>query len=263
MLARFSMEKSIQHAVAVVLGGGAEDDALAHNAGVAAKALVSHQGRSMGAHVLQALRESEAVRASIYVGPTEPTIRSLAEAEVMAGRSLADSLALGLGAALGRYQDAERILVVTADLPWLEASAIDDFVARAPEADLCYPAISKRHALEQFPGQRRTYARLREGPFTGGNLMLIKPSFVPVLLPFVDRAYRGRKNPLALASLIGFGTLLKFLTGHLSIPDLERSLSRRLGGELRAVISPHACLGADADKPEHLATKEPVPHSQP
>ncbi|HEX7022534.1 MAG TPA: nucleotidyltransferase family protein [Trueperaceae bacterium] len=238
---------------AVVLGGGDAGDPLAQAAGVAAKALVPYQGKPLAHYVLEALAVSGVVDDCVYVGPPpalENTAGTLACRVVPAGHSLAASLAIGLEASLAR--GPARLLVVTADLPWLSGEAVAHFVRQAPTTALVYPIVSRRSALAQFPGQRRTFVRLREGSFTGGNLLLIEPDVVHALLPLLERAYRARKNPLALASLLGPRILAGFLTGRLGVPVLEARVSRLLGAGARAFETPHACLGADADKTEHL-----------
>ena len=237
--------------MAVVLGGGGED-VLARHAGVDAKALVPVQGKPMGAYVLEALSESQLVDKTVYVGPfkgLEPTLNGAVT--VPAGKRLTDSLALGLGAAL--TQKPTHILVVTADIPWITAASLDTFVTTCPKVDLVYPAIPQQATEEQFAGQKRTYAKVKEGRFTGGNLILMTPAAVPSLLSFVDRLYAGRKNPFALAAIFGWDVVLKLLTGRATIPELEARASRLLGVEARAFISQDASLGADIDKPEHLA----------
>ena len=252
--------------VAVVLGGGA--DALAAHAGVASKALVPFQGKPLGLYVLEALRGSPYITHVVYVGEPSSLFAPHVDRVVTPGKGMADSLQGGLEAARAVSTPGGRLLAVSADLPWLTAEAVDHVLSpgAADTAALLYPIVPRAAAEAQFPGQKRTYARFKEGTFTGGNLIVLRPSMVPTLLPFVDRAYRARKNPLALAALIGPGILLKFVTGRLPLAVLERRISEILQGSVRAFITPHAALGADVDKPEHLSTPgltAPVPSSKP
>lgn len=235
---------------AVVLGGG--EDALARASGVAAKALVPLAGKPMGAHVLEALRCSQQVGHVVYVGPNGG-LDGYYDAHVPAGDSLADSLALGLGAALAHMPDASgRLLALTADVPWLTARAIDTFATQSASVDLVYPVIPAAVSEAQFPAQQRTYVKVRDGRFTGGNMVLLTPAGVPPLLRFMDRLYRGRKNPLALAAIFGMDVVAKLLVGRVSIAELEHRAASILGISVSAFISEDASLGADVDKPEHL-----------
>ena len=259
---------TLSNVVAVVLGGG--QDALAAHAGVASKALVPFHGKPLGLYVLEALRESSQVTRVIYVGEPNPLFAPYVDRVVAPGEGMADSLRGGLEAALALSTPEGRLLAVSADLPWLTAEAVDHVLSAGADsldgAALVYPVVSKGAAEAQFPGQKRTYARFKEGVFTGGNLIVLRPGMVPTLLPFVDRAYRARKNPLALAALIGPGILLKFIMGRLPLAVLERRISELLQGSVRALPTPYAALGADVDKPEHLSAPglaAPAPSSGP
>ncbi|CAN5892128.1 nucleotidyltransferase family protein [soil metagenome] len=235
-----------------MLGGGGGGDALASAAGVATKALVPLGGKPLGAYVLAALQKSLCVGHFTYVGTCaglEPHL-GVCDVCVPAGTSLSHSLALGLGSALA--QKPTRLLVLSADIPWVTPQALDRFVTDAPAADLVYPVIPQKVAEARFPGQKRTYAAVREGRFTGGNMTLLTPDAVGALLGFMDRLYEGRKNPLTLASIFGLNTAFRLLAGRVTIPELETRATKLLGVSARAYISPDASLGADVDKQEHL-----------
>ena len=235
----------------MVLGGGEPGDRMAADSGVAAKALVALEGKPMGAYVLEALRACTSVGRIVYVGPTNVRLRGLYDVAVPSGRRLVDSMALGLGAALGTAP-AERLLVVTADIPWITGAGLDAFLAAAPDADLVYPAVTEAASVARFPHQQRTYARLRDGRLTGGNAVLLKAAAVPRLLPLMDSAFRARKNPLALARMFGPDVLLAVLLGRARIADLERRLERISGLRARALVTEDAALAADVDRAAHL-----------
>ncbi len=236
---------------AVVLGGGEAGDRMAEEAGVEAKALVALDGKPMGAYVLEALRGCPEVDRIVYVGPVNVRLRGLYDVAVPSGQRLVDSLAIGLGAALASAP-AGRLLVLTADIPWISGEGLSAFLAAAPDADLVYPAVTEAASVARFPHQQRTYARLREGRLTGGNAVLLDASAVPRLLPLIDRAFKARKNPLALAGLFGTDILLAVLLGRARIPQLERRLQRIAGIRARALVTDDAALAADVDRPAHL-----------
>jgi molybdopterin-guanine dinucleotide biosynthesis protein A len=238
--------------VAVVLAGGGRDDPLAAHFGVAAKALAPFKGKPLAAYVLEALQRSRVVSETVFVGLESSFLNQFTCHRVAAGENLVESLTHGVEAALQLLQSEQRLLVVSADLPWLSAEAVDGVVQAVPEAAFVYPIIPQRAAERQFPGQKRTYVKLKEGRFTGGNLMLLTPEITASLLPFVERVYRARKNPLALAGIVGPSTLLKLVTRRLGLVELEQRVSKLIGGSARALISEYACIGADVDRPEQL-----------
>jgi len=244
-----SMAESV---TAVVLAGGDDRDELAVAAGVPAKALMPVAGRPLAAYVLEALAASGSVREVVLVGPSDPALASYGAVSVPAGRRFEDSLALGLGAELGR--GAGHVLAATADLPWLEPGAVARFVdaALATGADVVYPVVGEDAMTRAFPEQRRTYVRLREGRFTGGNLTLLSPAATTAVLPLVSRAFAGRKNPFALAAIVGTGVLLGLLAGTATLAGLEARVGRLLGVTARALPTEDAGLAADVDRLDHL-----------
>lgn len=230
---------------AIVLAGGSPDDPLARRFEVPSKALIPVQGRPLVEHVLEALRG--AGLSSIYVGP-QASLQPPPREELPDQGSLLSNLEL----ALGRIQD-HRVVVATGDMPFLTPEAVRYVLDHAPhEAAFVYTAIPKEAVEARFPGMRRTYARLREGRLTGGNLVLLEPSLFLKALPLIRRAIDLRKSPIGLARMIGWGILLRFVLGSLSIPQLEARAQAILGVPVRALIVPFPEIGVDLDEEEDL-----------
>ena len=117
------------------------------------------------------------------------------------------------------------------------------------------PAFTSKEAVEaRFPRTKRTYARLREGTFTGGNLLLLDKSLFRKALPLARRVVALRKRPLALARLVGWDVLLKLLLGRLSLAEVEARAQRILGVEARALVTPYPEVGVDVDREEDLVS---------
>lgn len=225
--------------------------------GVKAKALLTLGGRPMAAYVLDALLASRFISGLVYVGPTTAELAARVDAVVPGGEKVSESVKQGLEAALARFPGVQKLLVVTGDLPWLEAAAVDDLLENAPEAALVYPIIAREVSEARFPQATRTYARLKEGAFTGGNFFLLEPSAVSKLVPLVERFYAVRKAPLAAARLVGLATLLKFVLGRLSLREAEARVGALAGVSVRTYRTPFASIGADVDKASHLKAFAP------
>jgi molybdopterin-guanine dinucleotide biosynthesis protein A len=234
---------------AIVLAGGNDD--LSKETGVTSKALVPIQGKPMAYHVLRALKGSRSVSFISYVGHGDSSFASLTDALLPAGESMAASLELGSSAALAKHPQ-QPLLILSADVPWLTPSAVDNLVQQAPDVDLVYPIIPKEVSEQQFPGQKRTYVKIAEGKFTGGNVIVISVKMLPKLLRVLDQLHASRKNPLGLAKLFGVDIIFKLLFGRLTIPEVEARAKKILGAEMKAYISDDASLGADVDKASHL-----------
>jgi hypothetical protein len=142
--------------------------------------------------------------------------------------------------------------VVTADIPMVTSGMLSEVLLSAPDAGLVYPVVRKADCERLYPGVRRTYARLKDGTFTGGNLFLIDAALVGEFLPRLRDVLDARKQPFKLAALIGPLILLRLLTGQLSIEKLQERVGDLLGVRAQALITAHAAIGTDVDKEADL-----------
>lgn len=237
---------------AVVLGGGDPGDPFAAAHGVGVKALIPLAGAPLGLHVLRTLRESGCIGKVAYVGPTTPEMNPLIDERVTDRGSLLANLEAGVAA----LPDGARVLVVTADIPLMTPEQLCDVLEQAaqesPDAGLVYPVVTKEACDAAFPGVKRTYVKVRDGTFTGGNLFLLDPRLISQFLPRLREVLGARKAPLKLAGLIGPSVLLRLVTGRLDVATLESKVSEILGVQARALITPHAAIGTDVDKGSDL-----------
>jgi hypothetical protein len=234
---------------AIILAGGQAHDPLARKFGVASKTLMPYQGRPLVEYTLEALLQ--AGLEVILVGPTVP-LSPPPRATLPDQGSLLANLEVGINAARG-----ERVLVATGDMPFLRQEAVRWVLENAPQAGFVYTIIARATIERRFPGMRRTYARVREGQFTGGNLVIVDKKLFFTALPLLKRALALRKKPLALARMIGFATLLRVLLGQADIAGLEARVSQIIGVPARALITPYAEVGVDIDTEEDLRWLEP------
>jgi molybdopterin-guanine dinucleotide biosynthesis protein A len=246
---------------ALVLAGRRNDGRLRSVSEADWEALIDVGGAPMAIRVARAV--AEASEAVAVVGPAE--LGPLLPAGARLVPPQADLLA-NLERGLSIFPDEEALLVATGDAALLRAEHVLAFrrgVEAAAEADLWY-SIVPRHVVEAFlPGVRRTYVRLREGSFTGGNLLALRPATFGRLKRIAERVVALRKSPLGLARLVGFGFVLRLLAGVVSLAEAERRFSALAGVRGKAVVLPYAEVGVDVDKPSdyrwcttHLARKE-------
>ncbi len=215
------------------------------------RALLPIGTRPMISWVVAALEASPSIRRLAVSGP--PELETLLPPNVIlvpAGRTTVESALNGAAA----FPGAEWLLMVTADIPLLKPAAVEDFLQRCQErpADIYYPIVSQEASEASYPGVKRTYVRLREGTFTGGNMVLIKASALNTCASQGQKLVRLRKSPLALSRLIGLGFILKFLTRQLTIAEAEERFSHLLGARGVGVITPYPEIGIDVDKESDL-----------
>ncbi|WP_424950483.1 nucleotide-diphospho-sugar transferase [Deinococcus sp.] len=250
---------------AVVLGGGDPGDPFAAAHGVAIKTQVPLAGRPMALYVLRALRACPQVGRVAYVGPVPKGGEALVDLRVTDHGTLIGNLEVGVDAlrlpegqhgAGAPERDAHttrrRVMVITADIPLITAAMLSEVLLAAPNAGLVYPIVRKEDCERAYPGVKRTYARLKDGTFTGGNLFLIDAALVGLFLPRLREVLVARKQPFRLAALIGPLVLLRLLAGQLSIAQLEERVGRILGVRAQALVTPHAAIGTDIDKEADL-----------
>lgn len=209
-------------------------------------------GRAMADWILDALSATPSVTSIGLVGPSSLAREGIILAPVK--DSLFANILQGL---LTAPDEQSPVLFVTSDIPWITSSIVEEFIQLAPpEVDVVYPIIPRSVAESRFPGTKRTYVRLKEGVYTGGNLFVARPTAIPRLKERAEVLLAHRKSPILLARDVGVGLLVRLLLGKLSIPQAENKVGGILGIQGRALVFPHAEAGVDVDKPEDLALAE-------
>lgn len=239
---------------AVVLAGGRKKGLDSEEA--SSEAFITIGKRYMIEYVLGALQDSPYVDRIVISGPVTKLRDYLKDYRdiilVGSGNTAVQSFMKALEVIPG---SAERVLVVTADVPLLTAQAVNDLILTCNDkrGDLFYPIVSREINEEKYPGVKRTYVTLKEGTFTGGNLLLVNPQVVVKCLPIAEEFVRLRKRPLALAGFIGWRLLVRYLLGRLSIKDAEEKVSELMGIKGVGVITSFPEIGIDVDKQSDLA----------
>jgi CTP:molybdopterin cytidylyltransferase MocA len=241
---------------AVVLAGGDVPPTLVNLC--AYRALLRLRGRYMLDYLLETLRTVEPIVETVLLIP-EPTLSELdglPGLKVASSDIFSENLRRG-SEALSSY-DLTHLLFVTGDIPLVTPAGMDDYIRASIESDaaITYPIIPKFACERRFPGARRTYVRIREGIFTGGNAIVTRVHQLDLIYDLIQRLYLARKNPMKLAGILGWVTVFKMLTGTLNLPYLEALATRILGAPVRALITEHAEIGFDVDKADDLAAVE-------
>ncbi len=143
------------------------------------------------------------------------------------------------------------MLVVTSDLPLLKPEIVDDFLTKAERAgvSLYYPIVSREDTFAMFPEAERTFIRLKDGTFTGGNLVYMEKSVLSQMSGLFQQVIAARKKPWRLVKILGGAFILSFLLRTLSIAKIERR-AQELGLNAKAVIMRQPEVGFDVDKPQ-------------
>lgn len=240
---------------AIVLAGGKEK-----------KALMELGNKPLISYVLEALLASRYIEKIFVVGDGLPLPENERIVSISEGRDFIDNLKRGIENCKGEY-----VLVCSADLPFLTASAVDRFIEKALplKADFAYPTVSKEVFERKAPNIDKTFVTLKEGRFAGGNVVLLNRDFVLRRWDVIEKAYEVRKSPLQIAFFLGFEFFIRFLLQQVGIPALplsqvERLMSRALKGKIRSVLVDYPHLSADIDDEDDLRwAKERLKYSPP
>jgi len=247
----------------VLAGRRAAGDALAQSEGLTHKALLPIGGVPMGVRVLEALAATPGIE-RIGVSCDDPQLVARLEG-LMSGvrpglrlehHASARSPAASLGDFIASLEEGELALVTTADHPLMSTEIVRHFVEHASErdADLVAGVVSERVYRERFPSGPRTFVRFADDAFSGANLFLVRAPGAIRVAYFWVRLEGVRKRPWRLVSHFGVGTLVRFLTGRLTVARALAEASAVIGARIDAVFLPFAEAALDVDKPADLAT---------
>lgn len=213
------------------------------------KAFYKIKGKCMVEYVAETLRKSSYIDRIAVVGPKdklEPVIGAFVDIIVEGTDSIVSNILL----TLEHFPEEKEILIATSDIPMITRDAIEDFITRCrlKNVDLCYSIVDKKVNDRKYPGVRRTYARLWEGQFTGGNVFYFNPAVKDKCKDFVEKMLEYRKSPAKMAGVLGFWFLIRLALGILTINAIQRKCEVLLGIKGAAIISPYPEIGNDVDR---------------
>lgn len=239
----------------IILAGAPNNGPLKKVSDIEHEALIKIARLPMVEYVLKAVNQAKYTGRVAVVGPKkemEESIQEKVDLFIEAGYSLRENILKGLTAFRDR---SDYLLFMTSDIPLITAEVIDKYIEaclRDGKADLYYPIIPKESNLEKFPTAKRTYFHLAEGVFTGGNMVIVKPDIFTGTEDLLDKVIAWRKKPWKLSRLLGMKFILRFVTGNLSIVEIEDKVAKLTGYRGHFMITEDPEIGFDVDKPSDL-----------
>jgi molybdopterin-guanine dinucleotide biosynthesis protein A len=238
---------------AVVLAGSSNDGLLKECSPVEYEALIPVGSRTMVEYVIEALLGTRRIRRVLVVGPAD-RFTTLPVGERVSIVDSAGGIMENIEAGLKQLPGEKRVLLATSDIPLLTPWSVDNFLNLCGDmsGDLYYPIIEKNLVEKIFPNTGRTYVRLREGVFTGGNLFLINPVVYKRCLENGRKIIDLRKSPVGLCRILGVTFLVKYICRMLTLADAKNKVSQLLDINGVVVRSAFPEVGVDVDKPADL-----------
>ncbi len=243
---------------AVVTAGGTplpEDPLYRYTLGHS-KAILDIAGKPMIQWVLDALSASHKIDNIIVMGMSEK-IGLVASKPVYylpnEGRMLANIVA-GIGKTLELNPQTEYVLIVSSDIPALTGEMVDWLVEQieGTPADIYYGVIPRAVMEKRFPNSKRTWTHLKGLDVCGADINAAHVSMATEHLDTWEELIGHRKSALKQAATIGFNVLFMMILRQLTLDDIVKRVSERIGIRGKAIIWPWAEAGMDVDKPHQL-----------
>ncbi len=240
---------------AIVIAGSGKSETLASSYGFTNKALLPINDVPMISYVLDALVKCQSIQQIVVVGPVDQ-LSAFAPEQVKLLPETGDAIQNVLDA-LKFLPGEQKVMLCTSDIPMITPEALDAIFSAvgAKEADLYYPIISRQDCERRYPGVKRTYVKLTEGEYTGGNIFVVNPEKAVPLAATFRRLMQSRKQPLKMLMVFGIPGVvfaLKLLTGLLTVGELEQKMSKILQLRGAAVFCSYPEVGTDVDKDSDL-----------
>jgi GTP:adenosylcobinamide-phosphate guanylyltransferase len=230
---------------AVITAGGLAGGTFSAAAGTPVKALAPVRGIPMLESVIVALREAGADRIALIAGPE---VRERYAARVEQTIDASPSGGANIMRALNAWtEDGGPLLYATCDLPYITGAAIADFVARTPDGALAMSLVKSERYASRFPECPSFGITLAGERIVNGGVFLLPPGGAARIERIATPLFDARKRPWRMASLIGIGTLWRWVTGTLSVGNLEAKASSVLGMPSAAVRDCAPELAFDVD----------------
>lgn len=237
----------------VLAGSRGPDDPVAQLMGVSHKAFAPIAGVPMLVRVVRALTASPSV-GTIHIAIERP---ELVEQHPELGLLLAGgrlSLLPAEGSPSRTVSDAlERLgtplFVTTADHALLRPEWVEHFLSHLPaDADVCVGLARESTIRAAVPETRRTYLRFADGAFSGCNLFAFRTPASDSVVRTWRKVEAQRKHPLRMIRLLGLISVLRFVTGHLTLATALARLERITAARAAMVEMPFGLAAVDVDK---------------
>jgi hypothetical protein len=147
----------------------------------------------------------------------------------------------------------QKFLLCPSDIPLITPASIQSFVAEcgSMSADAYYAVVDEATMETAFPNSKRTYIPFKDGRYTSGDIFLLNAHLEPDMK--LMRAVVGsRKNYFQQIRMFSIPFIVRFLLRRMPIFEAGAEAARRAGlGQGRVVVTRHAEIAMDLDKPHH------------
>ncbi len=207
--------------------------------------------------VVDAFSDSDAVDEIIVLGlSSECGLQSLKPLHYLPDAGgIFENIRSGVQFGAQLHPERSKIINASADIPALLPEMVDWLVDRVEEdlTPLIYYTVIPQSVMEKrFPSAGRSYVRFSDVTVCGGDLNVVDKSLFDQERTIWQRLTQTRKHPLQQAALLGLDTLFLVALHMITLDDAVKKICRKLSLTGKALVSPYAEIGMDADKPHQL-----------
>lgn len=245
----------------ILPAGGRVDPLLAAEAGTDVKALFQFGEETILARTLNVLQASGLARRLVAIGGdgVQKEAQRFGAHVLPEGKTGPENILSGLKWLRSQPDPPRKVMVVTTDLPFLDADQIRRFIDLCPEdRAVCVPLIAREQWDARFPGSTAMFVRLGDGEWTTGGLFLLDAEALERSMPQIERVFAQRKSKLGMAMLLGPTFAYRLLTKTLTVTQIEAKIQAMLGCTGAAVRGAPPELAYDIDDLEDYAFAKKV-----
>jgi len=244
----------------VLLAGGqlSPEDSLNAECQDGYRSLVDIHGKPMVQWVINALDACEAISDICIKGlPREYSLTSSKPLHFLPDEgNLFDNIRTGAQYAANIHPTQTKVMFASSDIPAIRTEAVDwlmNQVTKDPTASIYYSVIPQKVMNARYPDSGRTFIRFKDISVCGGDLNVIDQELFSEEKPIWKQIADSRKHPLKQVRLLGLDSLLLMALHLLTLEKAVQMVCKKLSLDGRALITPFAEMGMDADKPNQLA----------
>lgn len=266
-----NMSNGQQHFSAIVLAADREaNNPVAAAAGVRCKSLAQVNGTPMIFRVLDALASAVSIQKAHLCGPPkaivdlEPELREYIASEKVSWMENQTTPSLSAYEAMKTLPESNAILLTTSDHALLTSEIVEYFCHEAygSGCDVVAAVARRETVMDAYPETSRTSYRFKDGEYCSCNLFAFLTPRSRTVPSFWRQIEQQRKNPLKVIRILGWWTVLRYLTGTLTLPKAMEQLSRQLGCRAGIVVMPYPEAAIDVDSAADLSFVQQIAAKQ-
>ncbi len=224
----------------------------------ARRSLIMLHGKPMVQWVIDALSAARSIGEIYVIGLSE--MHGLSSSKALHFLSdeggLFENMRSGVLEITRRNPDQSKVMIASGDIPAIQPHMVDwlaQQVAAAPDFWIYYNVIPQAVMENRFLGANRSFVRFKNIAVCGGDLNVVDKRLYASEQPVWQKLTAARKNPVRQMMLLGVDSLILIALRLLSLEDAVERVCKKLSIKGKALVSPYAEIGMDADKPNQLA----------